>query len=225
MSETINAEKRLNYGKNASRLLRREGKIPAILYGSNIETQALILNKKDIFNIFKSETSENTLFKISVDSDIRDVMIKEFQKDVVSDQVLHVDLIQIEMDKSIRVAIPIVLVGEAVGVKTEGGFVDFASREIEIECLPTDIPDQVEADISNLHINQSLKLSEIPEIEGVKLISDPQTIIALVLAPAAEEVIEEVVEEEEVIPGEEEPEIIKKDKAEEEASSPEKKKE
>ena len=217
MKVTIKGEKRENFGKNASRRIRKEGKLPAILYGPNTDNVSLILNKKDFFNILKSESGENTIFKVEFDSDKRDVMIKALQQDVVSDEILHVDLIQIALDKVIRVMVPLVLTGEAVGVKTEGGFVDFVTREVEAECLPKDIPENIEVDISELHLNQSAKMEALPEIEGVQFTSDPQMIIALVKAPSAVEEIEEEVEEveEEIISEEDEPEVIKKEKTEE----------
>ena len=155
MSLVIKAEKRENFGKNASRVVRRKGRIPAILYGPGMDNVALTLDKKDLFSILKSETGENTLFRVSFNSEKRDAMIKELQVNPVSDELLHVDLIQIVMDKVIRVAVPIVLVGEAVGVKAEGGFVDFSSREIEVECPPKNIPEHIEVDISELHLHQA----------------------------------------------------------------------
>jgi large subunit ribosomal protein L25 len=213
----IKAEKREIYGKNAARQIRREGKLPAILYGPSTENVPLMVNKKDIFNILKSEAGENTLFKVVFNSEKWDVMIKELQQDVVSDEVLHVDLIQIVLDKEIRVNVPVTLVGDAVGVKAEGGFVDFVTREVEMDCLPKDIPEHIEVDISELHLNQSIKLEDIPGIEGVIFATDPQTVLAHILVPSVEEVEEEVPEEEEeVIAEEEEPELIKKEKPEEE---------
>jgi len=215
MSIKIKGEKRTLLGTNASRRLRREDKVPAIFYGSEDFSVPLILHKKDIFSILKSETGENTIFKLSYNSETRDVMIKEFQKDTVTDEILHVDLMQIAMDKAIRVMIPIVLTGDAIGVKAEGGFVDSITRELEIECLPKDIPENIEIDISNLHLTQSIKIAEVPMPEGVKIISDPQDIIVLIELPTKEEVKEEVEEEEEVVAEEETPEVIKKEKEEE----------
>ena len=122
------------------------------------------------------------------------------------------------MDKEIRVEVPVVLVGEAVGVKTEGGFVDFVLREIEIECLPKDIPEHIDVDISELHLHQSIKVEDLTPSPGVTFISDPDSSIAMIQAQAKEELVveEELEEEAEVIAGEEEPEVIKKEKPEEE---------
>lgn len=216
MGITLKCEKREIFGKNAARRLRREGKIPAVLYGEGNLNVSLSLEKKDIFSILKSEAGENTIFKVSFDSEKRDAMIKEFQKDVVTDEALHVDLLLIAMDKRIRVSVPVVLTGDAVGVKAEGGFVDFISRELEIECFPKDIPENIEVDISDLHLHQSIKVEELPPPEGGVILNDLDSVIALIQSPAkeVEEVVEE--EEEEVLPEGEEPEVIKKDKDEEE---------
>ena len=216
MPLVIKAEKRKTLGKNASRAVRREGRVPAVLYGPGLDSVALTLDKKDMFSILKSESGENTLFVVSFNSEKKDAMIKELQINPVSDELMHVDLIQIAMDKAVRIAVPIVLVGEAVGVKTEGGFIDFSSREIEIECLPKDIPENIEVDISELHLHQSLKVGDISPSEGIKITSDLEMVVVLIQAPAKEEVVVEEEEEEEVMAEEEEPEVIKKDKVEEE---------
>ncbi len=218
MPVKIIGEKREVFGKNASRRLRREGKVPAILYGPETESVSLTLEKKALFQILKSESGENTIFKVSFDSQTQDVMIKELQKDPTSDRLLHVDLILITMDKEIRVSVPVVLLGEAIGVKSEGGFVDFTLRELEVECLPKDIPEHMDVDLSDLHLHQSIKVEELTPPAGVTIISDPGSVIAMIKAQAKEEevVVEEGVEEEgELIDGEEEPEVIKKEKLEE----------
>ena len=216
MGITIKGEKRKVFGKNASRTIRREGKVPAIFYGANISSIPLVVTKKDIIKILRSETGENTIFKVSFNSENRDVMIKELQIDPVTDELIHVDLYQIAMDKTIRVSVSVIPVGEAVGVKSEGGFVDFITREVEIECLPQDIPENIEIDISTLHVHQSVKMEDVSPPEGVEIITDPDTVLILIDVPQKEEIIEEEKEEEEVIAEEEEPEVIKKEKEEEE---------
>ncbi len=222
MSIKIKAEKRLVFGKNASRQLRREGMVPAVLYGASEATVPLTVTKKDIFMILRSETGENTIFQVSFNSELRNAMIKELQKNPVTDEILHADLIQIIMDKAIRVSVPVTTVGDAVGVKTEGGFVDFITREVEVECLPGNIPEHIELDISGLHIRQSLKVADIKPAEGVKVVSPAETILVLIEAPSKEE--EEVVAaaEEEVVAEAKEPEVIKKERAEEEKKEEEK---
>lgn len=214
MSFKIKGEIRNVFGKNASRRIRQEGMIPVILYDADTVSIPLTLNKKDVFAILKAETGENTIFKISFNSETRNTMIKELQKDPVTDEILHADLIQIVMDNIISVSVPIVLVGEAVGVKAEGGFVDFVTREVEIECLPKDIPEQLEIDISSLHLHQSLKIEDLSSPGEITLVSDPNTVVVLIHAPTKEEFEVEEIEEE--IVAEEEPEVIKKEKPEEE---------
>jgi len=210
----IKAEKRESLGKNAARKVRREEKLPAILYGPDVaEATSLILDKKDIFNILKSESGKNTIFKITFNSTELNVMIKEAQYDVVTDAILHIDLIQIVMGKLMEVEVSVALIGDAVGVKTEGGYVDFVTRKLKIECLPKDIPEEIKVDISELHLNQSIKINELPELEGIKFEEDPETVIAQIQVPT-EEAVEEEIEEEELMGEEEEPELISKEKAE-----------
>lgn len=215
MSIVIHAEKRNVFGKNASRRLRKESQVPAILYGESIENVALVLNRKDIFQILRSGTRENTIFRVAFDGEERDVMFKDLQVDPTTDQVLHADLIQIAMDKMIRVPIPIVHSGEPVGVKTEGGFIDFVTREVEVECLPRDIPDHIAVDIAELHIHQSLKAEHIVPPPGVRILTDPSTVLILISMPHKEEVFPGEKAEEAVVE-EKEPEVIKKERAEKE---------
>jgi large subunit ribosomal protein L25 len=224
MSLTIKCVRRDVFGKNASRRLRREGMVPVVLYGGDVSSTHLAMKKQDIFGILRSESGENTIFKASFDSESMDAMIKDLQFDPVTDEILHIDLIQIAMDKAVRVSVPVVVVGEAVGVKTEGGFVDLITREVEVECLPGDIPEHIEVDISDLHLHQSFKIEDMTFPGDVDVITDSQTLVVLIEAPTKEEevVVEEEEEEEvEVMAEEEQPEVIKKEKAEEEAKDTE----
>jgi large subunit ribosomal protein L25 len=177
----------------------------------------LTLQKKDIFGILRSESGENTIFKAAIDTGSKNTMIKELQLDPVTDEILHIDLIQIAMDKAIRVSVPVVVTGESVGVKTEGGFVDLITREIEVECLPGVIPEHIEVDISELHLHQSVRIEEMTFPDGVEAVSDPQTLVVLIEAPTKEEeVVPEAEEEEEmeVMAEGDQPEVIKKEKEE-----------
>jgi large subunit ribosomal protein L25 len=223
MNIKIKAEKRTVFGKNASRQLRRGGMIPAVLYGANETTIPLTVMKKDISMILRSETGENTIFQVSFNSELKNAMIKELQQNPVNDEILHADLIQIIMDKAIRVSVPVTAVGDAIGVKTEGGFVDFITREVEVECLPENIPEHLELDISGLHIRQSLKVADVKPPEGVKVVSPADAILVLIEAPSKEE--EEVVApaEEEVAGEPKEPEVIKKERVGEEEKKEEEK--
>ena len=216
MNLVVKTEKRQGLGTNASRRLRAQGFVPAVLYGESMETMPLVLSKKDIVQILRLESGENTIFKVAVDDDTYDAMIKELQIDPATDELQHVDLIRIAMDKPIRVTVPVVHHGEPFGVKTEGGFVDFVTREVEVECLPRDIPESLSIDISELHIHQAFKVEAMAVPAGVKVLTDPNTALVLVSLPHKEE---------EVFPGEKpegeveaeapkEPEVIKKERAE-----------
>jgi large subunit ribosomal protein L25 len=216
MNIVVKSEKRQGLGSNAARRLRAQGFVPAVLYGESMETAALVLSKKDIVQILRLESGENTIFKVAVDDAAYDVMIKALQVDPATDELQHVDLIRISMDKPIRVTVPIVHRGEPFGVKTEGGFVDFVTREVEVECLPRDIPESIGIDISELHIGQSFKVQALAAPAGVKVLTDPATVLVLVSLPHKEE---------EAFPGEKpegevaaeepkEPEVIKKERAE-----------
>jgi large subunit ribosomal protein L25 len=142
-------------------------------------------------------------------------MIKELQVDPASDELLHVDLIRISMDKPIRVTVPVIHRGEPIGVKTEGGFIDFVTREVEVECLPRDIPESLGIDISELHVNQSIKIESMAVPAGVRIISDPATVLVLVSLPHKEEEFPGEKPEGEVAAEEpKEPEVIKKERAE-----------
>ncbi len=224
----VKSEKRQGLGSNAARRLRAQGFVPAVLYGESMDTLSLVLNKKDIVQILRLETGENTIFKVAVDADAYDAMIKELQVDPATDELLHVDLVRISMDKPIRVTVPVVHRGEPIGVKTEGGFIDFVTREVEVECLPRDIPESLGIDIAELHINQSYKAGAMAVPAGVKLLTDPNTVLVMISLPHKEE---------EAFPGEKpegevaaeepkEPEVIKKERAEKgEEEGGEKKKE
>ena len=223
MSLVINGEKRNEHGKNASRRIRKAGHVPAILYGTGAAGASLTLDKKDIVKILKSESGENTIFKIAFGGGETDVMIKALQVDPVSDELLHADLIKIAMDKAVRVSVPLELLGEPIGVKTEGGFVDFMTRAVEVECLPAAIPDVIKIDISALHLHESLKIADLVPPAGVKLLGEPNAVVVLVQMPHEEKVEVKVEEEGAAVPVEGapaaavEPEVIKKERKKEEA--------
>jgi large subunit ribosomal protein L25 len=218
MNIVVKTENRQDLGTNAARRLRAQGFVPAVLYGESMDTKALVLSKKDIVQILRLESGENTIFKVAVGADTYDAMIKEIQVNPATDELQHVDLIRISMDKPIKVTVPVEHHGEPVGVKTEGGFVDFVTREVEVECLPRDIPESLDIDVAELHINQSFKVKEMTVPAGVKVLTDPNTVLVLISMPHKEE---------EPFPGEKpegevaaeepkEPEVIKKERAEKE---------
>jgi large subunit ribosomal protein L25 len=214
VSIVVQCEKRQETGKNACRRLRRRGLIPAVVYGEGMEALPLVVDKKDIIRILKLETGENTIFKIAVDKDKFDAMIKELQVDPASDELLHADLVRIALDKPIKVTVPVEHTGTPVGVKTEGGFIDFMTREVEVECLPRDIPESITVDITDLHLHQALKVENVRAPEGVRIVTSPETVLVMISAASkAEEFPGETPEAE--VEEAKEPEVIKKGKAEE----------
>jgi large subunit ribosomal protein L25 len=217
MNIVVKSEKRQGLGSNAARRLRAQGFVPAVLYGESMDSRTLVLSKKDIVQILRLETGENTIFKVAVDAEQYDAMIKDLQIDPATDELLHADLIRISMDKPVRVTVPIVHRGEPIGVKTEGGFIDFVTREVEVECLPRDIPESIGIDIGELHVNQSLKVENMAIPAGVKVITEPGTVLVLVSMPHKEEEFPGEKPEGEVVAEEpKEPEVIKKERAEKE---------
>ncbi|MBN2264670.1 MAG: 50S ribosomal protein L25 [Candidatus Aminicenantes bacterium] len=215
MNIVVKTEKRQDLGSNASRRLRARGLVPAVLYGGSMASMPLVLDKNDVVRIMRLETGENTIFKVAIGADEYDVMIKDMQVDPASDELVHVDLVSISMDKPIRVTVPVVHRGEPVGVKTEGGFIDFATREVEIECLPRDIPESLSIDISGLHTQQSFKVGAMAVPAGIKVLTEPDTVLVLISVPHKEEEFPgEKPEEEGAAEGAEEPEVIKKERAE-----------
>jgi large subunit ribosomal protein L25 len=225
MSIVVKSEKREGLGKNAARRLRQQGFVPAVLYGEALPSVPLVLKKKDIIQIMKLESRENTIFKVATDAEDVDAMIKELQVDPTTDEIIHADLIRISMDKPIRVMVPIVYRGEPAGVKTEGGFVDFVTREVEIECLPREIPESIPIEISDLHIHQSFKVENMILTAGIRVITDPGTVIVLISLPHKEEEFPGEKPEEAVVEEGKEPEVIKKERAPKEEGAEEEKKE
>lgn len=214
MDATLEASKRETYGKNEARRLRSGGQIPAVLYGGNGDRGIpLAVEPKALLRILHSASGMNTLIDLRVGGESTRVLVKEYQLDPITHHLLHADFYRVAMDKAITVTVPIVLRGEARGVKQQGGIVDFVHREIEIECLPGDIPDQLVADVSELMMHQGIRLRDIMRDVQWTPISDPDTLIVHVIAPKAEEEAPAV----EVAPAAPaEPEVIKKGKVEKE---------
>ncbi len=204
---TLKAESRQEVGKKIARKLRKEGRIPAIIYGEHKESIPISLLKNDVKAILKSETGENTVLRIQRDKIQVDAMLKEIQYDYLSDNIIHADLIRIDLKKSVNVSVPVVTTGEPVGVKVEGGIFDFMTREVKIRCLATEIPKEFTTDVTDLHTGQSIRIEDMNFEEGIKILSDPHSVIcAVTLKGAVEEVVEEVEEEEGVEEPEEKPE-------------------
>jgi large subunit ribosomal protein L25 len=224
MDATLQAEKRDERGKNAARRLRAQGRIPAVVYGSEKgKAVEIAVDPKALLRILHSESGVNTLIGLSLDGGDTRVLVKEYQLDPIDHKLLHADFYQVAMDKAITVTVPIVLKGDAPGVKQQGGIVDFVNREIEIEVLPGDIPESIVVDIGELMLHQGLRVRDL-KTEGAKwqAISDADMMIVHVVAPRAEEPAPAA--EAAVAPAAPaEPEVIKKGKVEKAEEEKEKK--
>jgi len=189
-SQTLQAETRQTRGKNEARRLRASGRIPAVVYGAEKgKATEIAVDPKVLLRILHSESGVNSLIGLEGvgGADTR-VLVKEYQLDPVTHKLLHVDFFQVAMDKMLTVTVPIVLKGEARGVKQQGGIVDFVNREIQLETLPGDIPENITVDISELMLNQGVRVRDIHS-EGAKWkpLTDPDTMIVHVVALKAEE--------------------------------------
>jgi large subunit ribosomal protein L25 len=218
MDATLQAEKRETNGKNEARRLRAAGRIPAVVYGAEKgKATPISVDPKVLSRLLHSEAGANTLISLQgLDGGDTRVLVKEYQLDPISHRMLHADFYQIAMDKTLTLTVPIVLKGEAKGVKQQGGLVDFVNREIEIEVLPADIPDGIEVDISELMLNQGIRVRDL-QIEGAKwtAVTEPDLMIVHVVPPKAEEPAPGAAEA--AAPGAAaEPEVIKKGKTEKE---------
>src|SRR5688500_15640554 len=192
MDATLEAVKRDGRGKNEGNRLRASGKIPAVVYGSRKagkapEGVAVAVDPKALLRILHSESGANTLINLKVDGGESRVMVKEYQLDPITHALLHADFYQLAMDKEITVTVPIVLKGEPRGVKVQGGVLDFVTRDIQVQCLPTDIPEHIDIDVSELMLNQSIRLRDLPPSDKWKPLTDGDTMLVHVVMPKAEE--------------------------------------
>jgi large subunit ribosomal protein L25 len=188
---TINAELRKEISKKARKELRSQGKIPAVIYGITAESIPITVNLGDIKGIMKSENKDNSLLRITQGDKAKfDAMIKEIQYDYLSDHIIHVDFIRIDLNKPVEVEVPVVLEGEPIGVKTEDGLLEFIHRDILVRSLPTSIPKEIRIDISGLHIGQSIKVENLAKSDAYQFLSPANTVICAVAAKAKEEVVE-----------------------------------
>ena len=210
---TLEASTRDRLGKNASRALRRAGQLPVTLYGGDDRSAlALSVNRRQLLDIFRSASGRNTIFQLKLQDGATSVIVKDWQAEPIKGALMHADLLRIDLTKPTRVKVDIKLVGEAYGVKTEGGLLDFAMHHVEVECLPANIPELLQADIGNLHIGDHLSGKDLVLPEGVRLLMDPERVIVGVLAPRLEEEVTPVAV---AATGEAvEPEVIKKGKTE-----------
>jgi large subunit ribosomal protein L25 len=216
-SITVEVESRTETGGTACRRMRRAGRIPGNVYGLDRPPFKVAVNPRGIDAVLHLGSGVNTVFQLALKGEdrTREAMIKELQRDPVTGLAVHVDFIRVDPNKAIEISVPVHLVGTPEGVKNEAGIVDFVNRSVQVECLPNRIPEHFDVDVSALHINQHVSVSDITTGEGVRMLDDPEQILAVVVAPRVEEV---AVTEEEAEAVEGEPEVDAKGKEGEEAT-------
>jgi large subunit ribosomal protein L25 len=215
---TVAAEPRDSRGKNEARRLRATGSMPAVVYGGADGPAAITVNPKEVARILNSKTGHNTIFNLSTGGNgATPVMIVDWQYDPIKESLLHVDLKRIDLTKRITVNVPVVTQGDPKGVKIQGGILEVVTREVEIECLPDDIPEQFVVNVSELMIGQNIRAADIEMSGSIKLLSASDAVISHVVSLRAEEApAAETAGVAPVAPAAE-PEVIKKGKKEEEA--------
>ena len=221
-SEIVIAEGRPEHsrGKNKARRVRASGKIPAVIYGAGKGPEAVAVDPKQITKILHSETGHNTIFDVELGSGKEKAMVVDWQYDPTRGNLLHIDMKRIALDKKLRVKVPITLTGVAEGVRTQGGILDQIVREVELECLPADIPAHIEVDVTNLTFGQVLRVSDLPHGGKLRFVTSESQPVAHVTS-VKEEVVEAAAPVE-AVPGAAaaEPEVIKKGKQETDEAAP-----
>lgn len=209
----VAAKTRSGSGKNASRRLRGQGQIPGVLYGAGSRTAtAVAVSPKEIAAILRSASGENTLFELDVDGRRRKVILKEYQVEPLNGRLLHADFYEVALDRTLELKVHVEIQGVPVGVKTQGGILDFVTRELAVECLPADIPEKIVVDVSALELGKHVRVSDLTPPERVKILTEPDVVIAHVVAPRAEEEAAPAAAAAEEAPAAAEPEVIKKGK-------------
>jgi large subunit ribosomal protein L25 len=218
----VPAESRSESGKNANRRLRSRGMIPGVVYAAGKDAVAVAVSPREIGTILKSASGENTLFDLDLGGQRRKVILKEFQREPLRGRILHADFYEVALDKPIEVSVHVELTGTPVGVKLQGGIVDFVTRELEVECLPADIPEKITVDISHLELNKHLRVSDLSLGDKVKVLADEDVVIVHVVLPKAEVAAESAAETVAAETSAAEPEVIKKGKGEAEGAAEDK---
>src|SRR5687768_2876725 len=193
MDAILEAIRREGRGKNEANRLRASGRIPGVVYGTPSkgkapEGVAVAIDPKAVLRILHSDSGANTLITLKLDGSQARVMVKEYQLDPMTHQLLHADFYQLAMDKAITVTVPVLIKGEPKGVKLQGGMLDFVTRDLQVQCLPKDIPEHIDIDVSELMLHQAVRLRDLPENPKWKALNDPDTMLVHVVLPKAEEV-------------------------------------
>jgi len=212
-TNVLEAQTREPGTKNEARRVRRDGKIPAVVYGAGKESLPITVDPRVVTRILNSETGHNSIFDLSLNGEKTKAMIVDWQYEPIKGRLLHIDLKRIALDKVLRVSVPIFLVGEAVGVKQEGGIMEQMLRELEVECLPADIPSHIDANVAELTFGKVLRVSDLPHSAKIKFLTDENQPVAHVTSVKEEVVVTpEAAAEAAAAPAE--PEVIKKGKQE-----------
>ena len=212
---TVEAEARETFGKNAARRLRHVGRIPAVVYGGGGPAVSVTVDPKAIIRILRSEAGHNSLFTLQIsDKAPARVMLRDWQWEPIKGDLMHVDMVRIARDEKLHVRVPIRITGEAQGVKIQGGVLEFILRDVEVECLPDDIPEHITVDVTDLLIGRQLRVADLPVAESVKVLADAGRVVAHIVAPKTEAA--STTAEAELETAASEPEVMRKGKAEEE---------
>ena len=221
MEATLEAVRREGRGKNEANRLRASGRIPSVVYGTPSkgkapEGVAVAVDPKALLRILHSDSGANTLITLKLDGGQSRVMVKEYQLDPITHHLLHADFYQLAMDKAITVTVPIVVKGEPKGVKLQGGLLGFVTRDIQVLCLPTDIPEHIDVDVSEMMLHESIRVRELAVDPKWKAVTDGETMLVHVVMPKAEESATAAATDAAAAPAATaEPEVIKKGKTDE----------
>jgi large subunit ribosomal protein L25 len=214
MDATLDVVRRDRFGKNEAGRIRQEGRIPAVVYGNASQAEPVSVDPKALLKILRSQSGANTLIALKIDgADAARVLVKEYQIHPISHHLLHADFYRVAMDRVLRVTVPVHLTGEAKGVKAQGGVVDFVHREVVLECLPADIPEHITVDVTELMLNDGIRVRDLEAGGKWKPLSEPDMLIVHVVAVKVE--AEPVAADAAAAPtAPAEPEVIKKGKVE-----------
>jgi large subunit ribosomal protein L25 len=213
-NNTLEALPRTPGNKNEARRVRRGGKIPAVVYGAGKDAVSVSVDPRQVSRILASETGHNTIFDLALTGEQTKAMIVDWQYEPIKGKLLHIDLKRIAMDQKLAVKVPIFLKGEAVGVKSQGGILEQMLREVEVECLPGDIPSHIDADVTELVFGKVLRVSDLPHSDKVEFLTDPNQPVAHVTSVKEEVVATPEAAAADAAAGPAEPEVIKKGKQE-----------
>jgi large subunit ribosomal protein L25 len=210
----LEAQPRTPGTKNDARRVRREGKVPAVVYGAGKQALPVSVDPRQVSRILHSKTGHNTVFDLALDGERSKAMIVDWQYEPIKGALLHIDVKRIAMDQKLKVNVPITLTGEPAGVKQQGGILEQIFREVEVECLPNDIPNSVELNVSELVFGMVLRVSDLPKNDKVKYLTDPDQPVAHIISVKEEEVATPDAIAGEAAAAPAEPEVIKKGKQE-----------